>query len=65
MFAYSSTYFILELCHYAYVFRVTWGIYTLIYTQGKESIQVVLILQLKGAAGFQKQSTNFLYVKGY
>lgn len=44
-------------------FRVTWGICTLICIQGRGNIPVLLILQSKGAAGFLKQSTNFLYVK--
>ena len=48
---------------YCTCFRVTWGICTLICIQGRGNIQVLLILQSKGAAGFLKQSTNFLYVK--
>ena len=56
--AFLSLIVLLYLC-----FRVTWGICTLICIQGRGNIQVVLILQLKGAAGFLKRSTNFLYVK--
>lgn len=44
-------------------FRVTWDISTSICTQERESILVVLTLQLKGLAEFLKQNTNFQYVK--
>lgn len=44
---------------------MTWDIYTLICTPGKENIQVVLTLQLKEAAAFLRQNTNFLYANRF